>query len=121
MHLSGLKYRVFDEIKVQCVVLRQDWKLVNSISATERVALWDRFSGPVDQHAIKLDFIRRATTARPAFRSVASLPLQPSPSLYSFLCDPLTFEPTTNYTRNDYYYYSPEYGRCFPLVPRRVR
>ncbi|CAB3256774.1 unnamed protein product [Arctia plantaginis] len=45
-----------------------DWKLVNSISATERVALWDKFSGPVDQHAIKIDFIRRARTARPAFR-----------------------------------------------------
>ncbi|XP_041971863.1 PHD finger protein 12 [Aricia agestis] len=45
-----------------------DWKLVNSISATERVALWDKFSGPVDQHAIKVDFIRRARRARPAFR-----------------------------------------------------
>ncbi|XP_037292564.1 PHD finger protein 12 [Manduca sexta] len=45
-----------------------DWKLVNSISATERVALWDKFSGPVDQHAIKIDFIRRARKDRPAFR-----------------------------------------------------
>lgn len=45
-----------------------DWKLVNSISATERVALWEKFSGPVDQHAIKIDFIRRARKARPAFR-----------------------------------------------------
>ncbi|KPJ12927.1 PHD finger protein 12 [Papilio machaon] len=45
-----------------------DWKLVNSISATERVALWDKFSEPVDQHAIKIDFIRRARRARPAFR-----------------------------------------------------
>ncbi|CAH2051599.1 unnamed protein product, partial [Iphiclides podalirius] len=45
-----------------------DWKLVNSISATERVALWDKFSAPVDQHAIKIDFIRRARRPRPAFR-----------------------------------------------------
>ncbi|CAK1590615.1 unnamed protein product [Parnassius mnemosyne] len=45
-----------------------DWKLVNSISMTERVALWDKFSAPVDQHAIKIDFIRRARRARPAFR-----------------------------------------------------
>ncbi|XP_013149241.1 PREDICTED: PHD finger protein 12 [Papilio polytes] len=45
-----------------------DWKLVNSISATERVALWDKFSAPVDQHAIKIDFIRRARRARPALR-----------------------------------------------------
>ncbi|KAI8442501.1 hypothetical protein MSG28_005990 [Choristoneura fumiferana] len=46
-----------------------DWKLVNSVSATERVALWERFSAPVDQHAIKVDFIRRARNQRPAFRS----------------------------------------------------
>ncbi|KAJ0172882.1 hypothetical protein K1T71_011058 [Dendrolimus kikuchii] len=45
-----------------------DWKLVNSISATERVALWEKFSGPVDQHAIKLDFIRRARNPAPRFR-----------------------------------------------------
>ncbi|XP_063833422.1 PHD finger protein 12-like [Ostrinia nubilalis] len=45
-----------------------DWKLVSSISATERVALWEQFSGPVDQHAIRTDFIRRARSARPAFR-----------------------------------------------------
>ncbi|XP_053617411.1 PHD finger protein 12 [Plodia interpunctella] len=45
-----------------------DWKLVNSISATERVALWDKFSGPVDPHTIKLDFIRRAKNKAPCFR-----------------------------------------------------
>ncbi|KAM3956797.1 uncharacterized protein ACR2FA_009239 [Aphomia sociella] len=45
-----------------------DWKLVNSISATERVALWEKFSGPVDQHAIKVDFIRRARNPHPPFR-----------------------------------------------------
>ncbi|KAJ8713167.1 hypothetical protein PYW08_008471 [Mythimna loreyi] len=45
-----------------------DWKLVNSISATERVALWEKFSGPVDQQEVKENFIRRARKARPAFR-----------------------------------------------------
>ncbi|CAG9559357.1 unnamed protein product [Danaus chrysippus] len=45
-----------------------DWKLVSSISATERAALWDKFSEPVDQDAIKCAFIRRARTYRPAFR-----------------------------------------------------
>ncbi|XP_039752689.1 PHD finger protein 12 [Pararge aegeria] len=45
-----------------------DWKVVRSISATERAALWERFSGPVDQHAVKVDFIRRARNPRPAFR-----------------------------------------------------
>ncbi|CAK1541431.1 unnamed protein product [Leptosia nina] len=37
-----------------------DWKLVSSISAVERAALWDRFGAPIDQHAVKVDFIRRA-------------------------------------------------------------
>lgn len=55
------------------VLVHQDWKLVNSISATERVALWEKFSGPVDQHAIKVDFIRRARNPRPAFRSTICL------------------------------------------------
>ncbi|XP_061723015.1 uncharacterized protein LOC133529335 [Cydia pomonella] len=45
-----------------------DWKLVNSVSASERVALWERFAAPPDQHAIKLDFIRRARATRPPFR-----------------------------------------------------
>ncbi|KAG7303419.1 hypothetical protein JYU34_011935 [Plutella xylostella] len=45
-----------------------DWKLVNSISATERVALWERFSGPLDQHEVKLAFLRRARAKRPPFR-----------------------------------------------------
>ncbi|XP_045517160.1 PHD finger protein 12 [Pieris brassicae] len=41
-----------------------DWKLVSSISAVERAALWDRFGAPVDQHAVKVDFIRRARLQR---------------------------------------------------------
>lgn len=36
-----------------------DWKMVSSISATERVKLWDEFSKPVDQEAVKADFLRR--------------------------------------------------------------
>ncbi|CAG4933882.1 unnamed protein product [Colias eurytheme] len=41
-----------------------DWKLVRSISAVERGALWDRFGAPLDQHAVKVDFIRRSRTHR---------------------------------------------------------
>ncbi|XP_038217535.1 PHD finger protein 12 [Zerene cesonia] len=41
-----------------------DWKLVRSISAVERGALWDRFGAPLDQHAVKVDFIRRARKHR---------------------------------------------------------
>lgn len=46
----------------------QDWKLVSSISATERIKLWDQFSGPVDQETIKSEFLRKAHCKNPPFR-----------------------------------------------------
>lgn len=46
----------------------QDWKLVSSISATERIKLWDQFSGPVDQETIKSDFLRKVHCKNPPFR-----------------------------------------------------
>lgn len=42
--------------------------MVTSISATERVKLWDKFSGPVDQQTIKSDFIRKVNCRNPPFR-----------------------------------------------------
>lgn len=42
--------------------------MVNTISASERVALWERVSGPVDQDAVRLDFLRRARAPHPPFR-----------------------------------------------------
>lgn len=48
--------------------LPQDWKLVSSISATERVKLWDHFSGPVDQETVKSDFLRKIHCKNPPFR-----------------------------------------------------
>lgn len=52
-----------------------DWKLVSSISATERVKLWDKFSGPVDQETVKIDFIRHVHRKNPPFR----VKLKPKP------------------------------------------
>lgn len=52
-----------------------DWKLVSSISATERVRLWDQFGGPVDQETIKADFLRRVHRKNPPFR----IKLKPKP------------------------------------------
>lgn len=52
-----------------------DWKLVTSISATERVKLWDQFSGPVDQETVKLDFLRRVHRKNPPYR----IKLKPKP------------------------------------------
>uniref|UniRef100_A0A6M2DQJ2 PHD finger protein 12 n=1 Tax=Xenopsylla cheopis TaxID=163159 RepID=A0A6M2DQJ2_XENCH len=46
-----------------------DWKLVTSISATERVRLWNKYNGPVDQHTVKTDFIRKIHTESRPFRS----------------------------------------------------
>lgn len=46
-----------------------DWKLVTSISATERVKLWNRYTGPVDQETVKADFIRKVHFKNPPFRT----------------------------------------------------
>lgn len=46
-----------------------DQRLLNSSSATERVKLWDRFANrQIDQHAVKLQFLRKAHTNNPMFR-----------------------------------------------------
>lgn len=39
-----------------------------SCSATERVRLWDRYAGPIDQDAIKVEFFRKAHRRNPPFR-----------------------------------------------------
>ena len=46
-----------------------DQHLLSSCSATERVKLWDRFANrQIDQHAVKLQFLRKAHTTNPMFR-----------------------------------------------------
>lgn len=49
-------------------IKKKDWKLVSSASATERIKLWNRFSGPIDQETIKADFLRKAHQKNPPFR-----------------------------------------------------
>lgn len=46
----------------------QDWKLVSSVSATERIKLWNRFAGPVDQESVKSEFFRKVHNKNPPFR-----------------------------------------------------
>ena len=49
-----------------------DQHLLTSCSATERVKLWDRFANrQIDQHAVKLQFLRKAHTVNPMFRKKA--------------------------------------------------
>ncbi|XP_055323357.1 PHD finger protein 12 [Sitodiplosis mosellana] len=45
-----------------------DWKLVTSISATERVKLWNQFNTCVDHETVKSDFLRRIHRKNPPFR-----------------------------------------------------
>lgn len=52
-----------------------DWKLVSSVSATERIRLWNKFSGPVDHETIKTEFLRKVHLKNPPFR----IKLKPKP------------------------------------------
>ncbi|KAH8418986.1 hypothetical protein KR222_011383 [Zaprionus bogoriensis] len=45
-----------------------DANMTNSISATERVRLWNRFHQPVDHENVKMEFFRRVNTRHPPFR-----------------------------------------------------
>lgn len=38
------------------------------MSATERIQLWDKFNGPVDQDIVKVQFFRKVRSANPPFR-----------------------------------------------------
>ncbi|XP_019872648.1 PHD finger protein 12 [Aethina tumida] len=45
-----------------------DSKLLRSVSATERTQLWEKFTGPVDQEAIKMEFFRTVHRTNPPFK-----------------------------------------------------
>uniref|UniRef100_A0A182JH80 PHD finger protein 12 n=1 Tax=Anopheles atroparvus TaxID=41427 RepID=A0A182JH80_ANOAO len=45
-----------------------DWKMVTSISATERIKLWNRFSGDIDHETVKMEFLRKVHRKNPPFR-----------------------------------------------------
>lgn len=51
-----------------------DEHMVRTNSLTERVRLWDKFTGHVDQDAIKLDFFRHVRRAKPPFQVHRPLP-----------------------------------------------
>ncbi|PNF41953.1 hypothetical protein B7P43_G14637 [Cryptotermes secundus] len=51
-----------------------DWKLLMSCSATERLKLWDRYAGPIDQDAVKVEFFRKSHRRNPPFRFKVKLP-----------------------------------------------
>lgn len=45
-----------------------DWKLVNSVSATERMKLWNHFNANIDQDTVKNEFFRKVHRRNPPFR-----------------------------------------------------
>ncbi|ESP00983.1 hypothetical protein LOTGIDRAFT_238397 [Lottia gigantea] len=45
-----------------------DEKLLKSVSLVERVKLWDKYSGRIDQHAVKLKFLQKIHQKNPPFR-----------------------------------------------------
>lgn len=50
-----------------------DWKLVNSVSATERIKLWNQFNTNIDQDTVKNEFFRKVHRRNPPFRIKHSL------------------------------------------------
>ncbi|CAH1802163.1 unnamed protein product [Owenia fusiformis] len=45
-----------------------DEQLLKSVSLTERVKLWDQFSGHLDQHSVKVNFLKKIHRKHPPFR-----------------------------------------------------
>ncbi|KAK2160899.1 hypothetical protein LSH36_125g03022 [Paralvinella palmiformis] len=45
-----------------------DEKLVTSKLLSERIKLWNKFTGPIDQHAIKIQFLKKIHRKNPPFR-----------------------------------------------------
>lgn len=46
----------------------QDERLLTSVRLSERILLWNRFSGPIDPHSVKVDFLRKIHRTNPPFR-----------------------------------------------------
>ena len=60
---------------IVCSAAFQDEKLLNSVCVTERVKLYDKFcSRPVNQHAIKIQFLNKIHRQHPPFRIKAKHP-----------------------------------------------
>ncbi|CAL1260887.1 unnamed protein product [Larinioides sclopetarius] len=71
-----------------------DQKLLTSVSLSERVKLWDKFSGPISQDSIKLHFLNKVNKRHPPFRRKVKLPprksiVVPKPITQQYSCPPL--------------------------------
>ncbi|XP_050409401.1 PHD finger protein 12 [Patella vulgata] len=53
-----------------------DEKLLKSVSLVERIKLWDKYSGHVDQHTVKVKFLQKTHQKHPLFRIKHQHPLR---------------------------------------------
>ncbi|KAI8782938.1 PHD finger protein 12 isoform X1 [Biomphalaria glabrata] len=74
-----------------------DSHLLKSQSLTERLRLWDRYTGLVDSHAVKVDFLNKIHRKHPMFRFRRKLPSRLSisvpPAVKYFYQNPPTLLP----------------------------
>ncbi|XP_035211404.1 PHD finger protein 12-like [Stegodyphus dumicola] len=71
-----------------------DQKMLTSVSLSERVKLWDKFSCPVSQDAVKLHFLNKVNKRNPPFRRKLKLPSRknivvPNAVAEHYSCPPL--------------------------------
>ena len=60
------------------IICTQDEKLLPSSAITERVRLYDKYCGPVDQHAVKISFLNKIHRKHPPFRTKVVYPGHPT-------------------------------------------
>ncbi|GAB0100678.1 PHD finger protein 12 [Sergentomyia squamirostris] len=64
-----------------------DYKLLEKDSHSERIKLWNKFTGPVDQETVKAQFLRRAYSKNPPFR----VKLKPKPRNIAEIPEMITY------------------------------
>ena len=52
-------------------------KLLDSVNLSQRIKLWDHFSGHISQDTIKLEFLKKVHRKTPPFRTKVEIPLTP--------------------------------------------
>ena len=53
---------------IVCLYFLQDEKLLPSVKLTDRVKLWEQYTGPINQDAIKVKFLKRIHRKNPPFK-----------------------------------------------------
>ena len=51
-----------------CCFFLQEEKFMKTNQLSERIKLWDRYTGPVDHHTVKVNFFKRVHRQNPPFK-----------------------------------------------------